>query len=201
MKLVLLPLLALIAGQGQTPPAAKAPIAVPVPVQPQRKTYNETADARLQIAAAVRAAAEDDIRVLVTWGANEDERCTKFVQVQRAPELAEGRFFSDEYKVVNVDVGHLDKNLDVAQAYGAKPEAGALPYLTILDKAGKVLAGASSRQFAAESDPATPDAKKVAAFLSKYKAQPPELQPLFDAVLAQAGRDNRYVFLWFSAPW
>ena len=38
-----------------------------------------------------------------------------------------------------MDVGHLDKNMDVAATYAAKPAAGALPYFTILDAHGKVV--------------------------------------------------------------
>jgi hypothetical protein len=185
----------------QVPPQQTAPAAVVTrPAQAPRKIYNETADAKALIATAIAGAEESDIRVLINWGANDDERCTTLTQVQRSPEISTPRFFSDEYKLVSVDVGHLDKNMDVAATYAAKPAAGALPYFTILDAHGKVLANASATEMAGD-DPATIDPKKVAAFLEKHQAPAPEADPLFRAALSQAKKDGKYVFLWFTAPW
>ena len=127
MVLHFLPLV--LAMSGQAPPPQQAPPPPPQqsvpatptaparPPQAPRKIYNETADAKALIANAVAGAEESDIRVLINWGANDDERCTKFTQVQRSPEITTPRFFSDEYKVAYVDVGHLDKNMDVAATY------------------------------------------------------------------------------------
>jgi hypothetical protein len=206
MVLSFLPLVLAMSGQApQQPPAQPPQQAVPAaplarPGQTPRKIYNETADAKAQIATAIAAADESEIRVLINWGANDDPRCTTFSQAQRAPEISGPRFFADEYKVVYVDVGRADKNMDVAAAYGARPAAGALPYLTVLDKAGKVLAGASSVDMAAD-DPAAFDPKKIAAFLTTHQAPAPDADPPFQAALSQAKKDGRYVFLWFSAPW
>jgi len=204
MVLHLLSLMLFVSGQApppQAPPQPSTPAVVAArPAQAPRKIYNDTADAKEQIATAIAAAAEDDIRVLINWGANDDERCTKFPQVQRAPEISGPRFFSDEYRVVYVDVGHADKNLDVAKAYGARPAAGALPYFTVLDKTGKVLAGASAPDLAG-GDPAAFDPKKVAAFLTTYQAPAPDADPAFQAALSQSKKDGKDVFLWFSAPW
>jgi hypothetical protein len=199
MVLCVLPLM--LALGGQAPPPQQAQPAVPVQraAQAPRKVYNETADAKAQIAAAIKAAAEDDIRVLINFGANDDEKCAKFPQAQRDPDVAPK--FSDEYKLVSVDVGHLDKNMDVAQAYGATLAAGALPHFTVLDKTGKVLAQLSGRDLAVEADPAALDAKKLAAFLARNQAPAPDAQPLVNAALAQAKREDKEVFLWFSAPW
>ncbi len=176
------------------------PLLLAMSGQAPRKIYNETADAKAQIATAVAGAEESDIRVLINWGANDDERCTKFTQVQRSPEIATPKYFSDEYKLAYVDVGHIDKNLDVAAAYGAKPAPGALPYFTVLDAHGKVLANASATELAG-NDPATIDPAKFAAFLAKHQAPAPDADPPFRAALSQAKKDGKYVFLWFTAPW
>jgi hypothetical protein len=209
MVLHLLPLVLAMSSQAPppqqappSPPQQSVPTATVAPGSPRapRKIYNETADARALIATAIAGAEESDIRVLINWGANDDERCTTLTQVQRSPEISTPRFFSDEYKLVSVDVGHLDKNMDVAATYAAKPAAGALPYFTILDAHGKVLANASAKEMAGD-DPATIDPKKVAAFLEKHQAPAPEADPPFRAALSQAKKDGKYVFLWFSAPW
>ncbi len=120
--------------------------------------------------------------------------------MQRAAEIAGPKYLSDEYKLVYVDVGHADRNLDVAAEWGARPGAGALPYFTVLDKTGKVLAGAPAAEFTG-ADPAAFDPKKVAAFLAEHKAPAPDADPPFQAALSQAKKDGKYVFLWFSAPW
>ncbi len=206
MVLHVLPLVLAMSGQAAPPPQAPPPQqsvpAVPATRQPQapRKIYNETADAKALIATAIAGAEESDIRVLINWGANDDERCTKFPQVQRSPEITTPRFFSHEYKVAYVDVGRLDKNMDIAAIYGAKPAAGALPYFTILDAHGKVLANASATDLAGD-EPANFDPKKLAAFLAKHQAPAPDADPPFRAALSQAKKDGKYVFLWFSAPW
>jgi hypothetical protein len=205
MVLHFLPLVLAMGGLATPPPQQPPPQNAPAttvsrPPQTPRKIYNETADAKAQIATAVAGAEESDIRVLINWGANDDERCAKFAQVQRSPEIATPKFFSDEYKLVAVDIGRLDKNLDVAAAYGAKPTAGALPYFTILDAHGKVLAHASGAELAGD-DPATIDPRKFAAFLAKHQAPAPEADPPFRAALSEAKKDGKYVFLWFSAPW
>jgi hypothetical protein len=208
MVLHFLPLVLAMSGQALPPPQQAPPpqqsvpaaTVAPRPPQAPRKIYTETADAKAAIATAIAGAEESDIRVLINWGANDDERCTKFPQVQRSAEIATPKFFSDEYKLAYVDVGHLDKNTDVAAAYGAKPSAGALPYFTVLDAHGKVLANASATEMAGD-DPATIDPKKFAAFLATNQAPAPDADPPFRAALSQAKKDGKYVFLWFTAPW
>ena len=188
----------------------------PPPVQPQQvvlaqvvarpatpqKIYNETADAKAQVEAAIRAAATDGIRVLINWGANDDEGCTKFAAALRTPVVTRTRYSADEYKVVNVDVGLLDKNLALAKTYGAKLVSGALPALTVLDDRGKAIAQASAAEFISAADPSAIDPGKVAAFFTKHQAPPPpDAGPVFEEAVKRARHEGKYVFVWFSAPW
>jgi hypothetical protein len=203
MVVHLLPFLLALGGQppAQTPPPDAPAVTQTRPAQSPRKLFNETADAKAQIAAAVTAAAEDAVRVLVVWGSNDDERSANFTRVQRAPEVSGPRFFSDEYKVVYVDVGRADRNLDVAAAYDTKPAAASLPAFTVLDAGGKVVGRSTAADFAG-ADPVTLDAKKFAAFLAAGQAPPPpDPGPMLTAALGQAKKDGKYVFLWFTAPW
>jgi hypothetical protein len=198
----LLPLLLVMGGQAppQAPPPTTPATPLVRPAQAPRKLFNETADARAQIATAVAAAAEDEIRVLVIWGSNDDERSANWTKVQRAQEVSGPRFFADEYKVAYVDVGHADKNLDVADSYGMKLTAASLPAFTVLDAAGKAVGRASAAEFAG-ADAVTLEPKKVAAFLTANQAPAPDADPPFKAALSQAKKDGKYVFLWFAAPW
>ena len=204
MTLSLLSLVLAMSGQAAPPAQPPPPVVAPAIVQKAppapRKVYTETADAKAQIAAAVASAAEDDIRVLINWGANDEEACTKYQQVQRAPEVSSK--FRDDYKLVYVDVGHLDKNIDLAKSFGVTLAAGALPHFTILDAKGKVLAQMSAPSLASDTDAAAFDAKKMGAFLTTHQAPaPPPVGPVFDAALAQARREGKQVFVWFAAPW
>jgi protein disulfide-isomerase len=191
---------------GQAPPPSPTP--PPRPAQGPPKLYNEAADARAQIDGALRAAAEDDIRVLINWGANDDEACAKFQQdlvgrgsTHTAYETIRTKL-SNEYRYLRVDVGRLDKNVDLAATYGVRLSPGALPHLTVLDKQGKVLAQQPAEQLAASPGaPTAYDPDKIAAFLRQHQVAPVAADPLLTSALAEAKRDGKYVFLWFSAPW
>jgi hypothetical protein len=99
-----------------------------------------------------------------------------------------------------VDVGHADKNQDVARNYGMTLDASSLPAFTVLDTAGKPIARATGATLAAP-EPAALDPKKVATFLTANQAPAPDADPPFKAALSQGKKEGKYVFLWFAAPW
>ena len=198
MFLAILPLLLVAAGQAPPPQQPQAPPAVR-PRPAPRPQYDEKADPQVLIDAAIAAAAEDDIRVLINWGANDDPRCAAFPVARREQELAEK--FSDEYKLVSIDVGHADKALAAAERYKVKLDARALPAFTVLDAKGAVVAQITSTDLVSTANPPVLDAKALAAMLTKYQASAPPAQPLFDAALAEARRQDKLVFVWFAAPW
>jgi hypothetical protein len=188
---------------GPAPQATQAPPTAPA-AQPQRPAppppYNPTADVKAQIAAALKSAKDDGIRVLVNFGSNDDESSKAFAVARGSRGLS--TFFGSEYKVVNVDVGQANKNLDVAQAYGVTMSATTLPALAVLDADGKVLARTSGTAFRSDADPAVHDPAKLAAFLTKHQAPPaPDAEPVLQAALKQAKADGKSLIVWFSAPW
>jgi hypothetical protein len=185
--------LVVLSGQ-QAPPPPVVQKAAPPPI------YNPTADPKALVATALAYAKEDGIRVLLNFGSNDDESSKAFAAARRSRDLSQ--FFADEYRTVNVYVGALDKNLDVAQAYGVSLKAGELPALAVLDADGKVLAREAGPAFRSDTDPAAHDAAKIAAFLTAHKAPPPpDADPVFDAALQRAKREDKTLFVWFSAPW
>ena len=188
---------ALPGGQAAQPPPPQPPV-VQRPAPPP--LYNPAADPLAQIAAALKSAKEDGIRVLINFGSNDDEASKAFAAARRNRELSP--FFAHEYNGVNVDVGRLERNLDVARSYGVTLNAGDLPALVVLDADSKVLARASGAAFRSDADPAAHDPSKIAAFLKTHQAPPPpDAQPVFDAALQQATREGKTLFVWFSAPW
>jgi len=185
--------LSLLTACGQSPPPAQRTAAPP--------PFDEKADAKAAIHAALERTADDGIRVLITWGANGDKGSTQFLAAVREPSVLQSALFMDEYRNVNVDVGHLDRNIDLAKNYGATLNENALPALTVLDSAGKVLANTDASALRSGANPAGIDPAKVIAFLNLHKAAAPDAAVLFDAAVTQAKKGNKNVFAWFSAPW
>ena len=192
-----IPVMIALTGQAVPPPQTAPPATVQTAPRPVPKQFNETADAKAQIDKAVHGANEDGIRALLIWGANDSDRCLAFETVRKT---VKGTFWADEYKVASIDVGKLDKNVDLAKSYGVTLKAEDLPLLTVLDGQGKVVANVSSRDF--ETGTSTPyDATKLAAFLTRHQAPNPDANKEFELALAQAKKDNKVLFLWYTAPW
>ena len=168
--------------------------------KPPPPLFSADADAKERIAATIEMAATDEIRALIVWGANDNPLSLSYGDARKAPEIARSTFFSDEYKVVHVDVGHLNKNVELAKSYGAKLTSDALPALTVLDDHGRPVAQATAADLAA-ADRRSIDATKVAAFLKANQAPAPDAVAPFEAAVQQAKTSGKYVFLWFSAPW
>jgi hypothetical protein len=204
--LLLVPSLPWLNAYPQTPPqAGQGPAAFPgagrTRTQPTPPAFNEKADAAAAIKTAVGAAELNGIRVLIAWGANDDKGSSRFLESKRAPDVVKSALFADEYKTVNVSVGHLDKNIALAKSYDAKVTAEALPALTVLDAAGSVIANTNAAALRPDADPAGIDPAKLIAFLKSHQAPAPDAVASFEAALKKAKEENKSVFVWFSAPW
>ncbi len=185
-----------------TPPPPAAPSQAQ-PEKPKRPPiYDEAADAKAQVNAALAKAKKENRRVLIQWGANWCGWC----------HLLHDKFKSDkdvtkkllyEYDVVLVDIGQFDKNTDLAGKYGADLKGNGVPFLTILDADGKVLANQETEALEAKTEDGRNghDSAKILEFLTKHQAQyPPASQVLADG-LARAKSESKRVFLHFGAPW
>jgi len=98
--------------------------------------YDETADAKADVKQALNAANKSQMPVLVIFGANWCQDCRALDQALSTGRNAE--LVKREFKVVKVDVGNFDKNLDVAQAYGNPIKKG-IPAAVVLSPDNKVL--------------------------------------------------------------
>jgi protein disulfide-isomerase len=98
--------------------------------------YDETADAKAQIQAALSEAWKAKVPVLVVFGANWCADCKildlAFKEGSSAPLIAKS------FKVVKVNVGRFDRNTDIADAYGVPLKEG-IPAVAVLSPQGKVL--------------------------------------------------------------
>ena len=98
--------------------------------------YDESADARADLGAALVQARSAGKPVLVVFGANWCTDCKvldmAFKGGASAPLIERG------FTVVKVDVGKFDRNGDIARSYGVDLKKG-IPAVVVLSPAGKVL--------------------------------------------------------------
>lgn len=177
-----------LSGGGEQPAAEKA------------KVYDENADARQQIAAAVAKAKKENRRVLIQWGGNWCPWCLKLNAMCKT-DKAVSKTLLYEYDVVHVDAGQNDKNMDLAKSYGAKIDG--FPFLTILDADGKPVINQNTPPFEVEGTNVSAGYKmaKLNDFLVEHQAKPLNAQAVLDTGLAEAKKSGKRVFLHFGAPW
>ncbi len=185
-------------------PAGKPPI------------YDESADAGEQIAAALARAESANTRVLIQWGANWCGWCHLLHELCAGNKEIKKELLY-EYEVVLVDIGRFDKHMDLAAKYGADLKGTGVPYLTVLDASGGVLANQETGVLetkanetpVAEATGAVPasvvtpghDPALVMAFLVQHQAPYLPADDLYRKALAAADREGKRVFLHFGAPW
>jgi thiol-disulfide isomerase/thioredoxin len=169
----------------------------------KKRIYDDKADAKAQIDAALASAKRENRRVLIQWGANWCPWCRSLhACFQTDPTLA--KTLRSEYDVVLVDIGEgfFDQNLDLAAKYGADTKKHGVPFLTVLDGEGKVLVNQHTDPFETnEEGKKGHDAKKLQEFLKTHQAAPLKADEVLTAALAEAAKSERNVFLHFGAPW
>lgn len=180
-------------------PPAEAKPAKPAQEKSAAPIYDENADAKQQIAAAVAKANKDNRRVLVQWGANWCVWCHR-LHALCASNNDIKRELLYEYDLVLIDVGDAKnkKNYDLIEKYGADVAKRGLPYLTILDGEGKVIVNhdTGSLEDGDHHDPA-----KVLTFLKENQATYLTAESVLSDGMKRAKDANKIVFLHFGAPW
>jgi hypothetical protein len=191
-----------LGGQAQAaPPVPAQAVQAPAP-RPPAPAFVPATDPKDAIAKAEHAAAVDHIRVLIVWGGKADARTQTFPKLAKLPGLdTPGPAFSNEYRLVQVEVGRADTNLDLAADYGVKLSAESLPVLTVLDEVGKPVVSAPAAEFLRKTDPQALDADAIGVFLTKHHAIAADPNVQLEAALKQAKAQDKLVFVWFSAPW
>lgn len=194
-----------VRGQPAAPEAAPAPQPSPqetaAPPRGERpQIYDESADAREQIAAALKLAKKENRRVLIQWGANWCGWC-HLLHDKFAKDAKIAKTLRYEYDVVLVDIGRWSKHMDLAKEYGADLRGSGVPYLTVLDADGRPLANQETGSLEAEGETPGHDAAKVLKFLTEHQAPPLEAAKVLEAGLGEAKAADKRVLLHFGAPW
>ncbi len=119
--------------------ATKAPSA-------NREIYPDPAQAKADLANALKTAADSHKRVLIDFGGNWCGDCQVldiyFHNPQNLPIL------ESNYVLVHINIGHMDTNLDIAGQYQVPLDRG-VPALAVLSDKGKLLYSQRSGEFEA----------------------------------------------------
>jgi thiol:disulfide interchange protein len=154
----LLPALAftLLAFPIASPPKAAAQIIDKV----NKNLYSETASPTADIAAALAQARREHKHILLDFGGNWCGDCQLLDIYYRQSPNAE--LLTKYFILVHVNIGHMDKNIDVAKKYNVPINKG-VPALAVIDANGKLLYSERAKEF----EHATPEA--ITAFLNRWK--------------------------------
>ena len=104
-------------------------IAAPLP-------YDESADAKADVQRALVVATSRHVPVLIVFGANWCEDCRHLDSALQKGKSA--TLLAQSFKVVKVDVGEFDRNLDVAEAYG-NPIRKGIPAVVVVSPDNRIL--------------------------------------------------------------
>ena len=136
---------------------------LPEPARPNVDLYPAPENATPEIQAALAAAAKDHKRVILVFGANWCYDCHVLDAAFRSRELSP--IVEENYHVVHVNIGDMDKNLDVAKKYQVPLDKG-VPVLAVLDPNGTVVFRQQNGEFESSVKIGPED---VTAFLEKWK--------------------------------
>lgn len=98
--------------------------------------YDERADAKAEVRQALVDAGAANVPVLIIFGANWCEDCRALDKAVSSGKNAE--VLATSFKVVKVDVGNFNRNLDLVAAYGEPIKKG-IPAVVMLSTENQVL--------------------------------------------------------------
>jgi thiol:disulfide interchange protein len=128
-----------------------------------RDIYPDSAQAKADLAAALKTAAQSHKRVLIDFGGNWCGDCQVldiyFHNPQNLPIL------EANYVLVHVNIGHMDENLDIAGQYQVPVDKG-VPALAVLSDKGKLLYSQRGGEFEAMR---RMESSAVTTFLVQWK--------------------------------
>lgn len=132
-----------------------------------RDIYPDPAQAKTDLATALKSASATHKRVLLDFGGN---WCGDCIVLDMYMHNEPNRTLLDaNYVLVHVNVGHMDENLDIAKRYDVPLNKG-VPALAVLTEKGKLLYSQENGQFEAmrRMEPST-----VTDFLVQWKPVKP----------------------------
>ena len=132
---------------------------------PAAPIYDEKADARHDIAAAIDCRRGGRKNIVLIFGANWCGDCRALDAQMHKPELAS--IIEKSFVIVKIDLGREDKNLDLADQYHVPIKHG-IPALAVLDSRGNLLYAMDQGQFA---DARNMSYESIKAFFVQWKPE------------------------------
>jgi hypothetical protein len=158
----------------QTRPEATAP-----------RIFDQQADVKTALGEALRKAKQENQRVLVHIGSDDDPQCTRVQGLFKGRDL--GRLLLYEYRQVPVSAAKAD----VLRAPGVEPKPAA--ELVALD--------ADAKELGRRTLDAALGAAELRQWLEQHQAQPLDGERVLAEGLARAKKEDKLLFLHFGAPW
>jgi thiol:disulfide interchange protein len=129
-----------------------------------RILYSATADAHADIAQAIKTAAQQRKNIILDFGGNWCAECHVLdIYFHQEPNLS---LLEKNFIVVHIDIGHMDKNTDVAAKYEVPIKRG-VPALAVLDQHGRLLYSQQNKE--GEAMVRGTDSASVTDFLNQWK--------------------------------
>lgn len=165
------PLLAAFAGFALIAAAdvalADSPLKVATPAfTPVAHPYDEAADAKADLAAAMDRAAKSGKQVMIDLGGNWCPDCRALSGALEVPEIK--AYIAAHYEVVPVDIGRKTKNLDIPAHYGITLEG--VPTVLVVDPKSDKLTNGDT--ILALGDARGMDPQAIADCLTKWAEKP-----------------------------
>jgi thiol:disulfide interchange protein len=125
-----------------------------------KNLYSETANPTADIAAALARARREHKRVILDFGGNWCGDCQVLdIYYHRSPNA---ELLAKNFILVHVNIGHMDKNVEVAKKYNV-PITKGVPALAVIDANGNLLYAQREKEF----EHTSPEA--ITAFLNRWK--------------------------------
>jgi thiol-disulfide isomerase/thioredoxin len=147
---------------GPSTPPTRQPV-TPVPTV-KKHLYSAEADPKAEIASALKLASYQHKRVILDFGGDWCGDCQVLdIYFHQSPnaELVDKNFL-----IVHIDIGHYDKNVEVAEKYNIPLKKG-VPALAVLDSNGQLLYTQKTGEF---EDMRYMQSASVTDFLNRWKA-------------------------------
>ncbi len=129
-----------------------------------RHIYSETANPTADIAVAVAQAGKENKRVILDFGGDWCGDCQVLdLYLQQSPN---GSLLAKNFVLVHIDIGQMDRNVDVAEKYKVPIQKG-VPALAVLDSSGKLLYSQENKEF---ENMRNMSVASVTQFLNQWKS-------------------------------
>jgi thioredoxin 1 len=129
-----------------------------------RILYSDTADPHADIAQAIKTATAQHKHIILDFGGNWCGECQVLdIYFHQQPNLS---LLENNFVVVHVDIGHMDRNTDVAAKYDVPIKRG-VPALAVLDEHGRLLYSQKNKE--GEAMVRSTDPASVTEFLNQWK--------------------------------